>query len=169
MANILIDGYNLIGIAHRDIEKARHDLIQKLGAYAKVKQHNITVVFDGWKNGQGAETKQRMGGITVIFSRIGEKADDVIKELLSSGTKSWIAVSSDREIYDFAEKKHFAALTADQFEEKLFLALEAITRNNGEERWKDDEDLCLKQTRKKGNPQKLARKEKRKIEALKKL
>ena len=110
-----------------------------------------------------------MGGITVIFSRIGEKADDVIKDMLSSGAKCWIAVSSDREIYDFAEKKHFAALTADQFEEKLFLALEAITRNNGEERWKDDEDRCPIQARKKGNPQKLARKEKRKIEALKKL
>ena len=168
MANILIDGYNLIGIAHRDIEKARHDLIQKLGAYANIKQHNITVVFDGWKNGQAAETKQRMGGITVIFSRIGEKADDVIKDMLSSGAKSWIAVSSDREIYDFAEKKH-AALTADQFEEKLFLALEGMTQNNEEERWKDDEDRWLKQTRKKGNPQKIARKEKRKIEALKKL
>ena len=169
MANILIDGYNLIGIAHRDIEKARHDLIQKLGAYANIKQHNITVVFDGWKNGQAAETKQRMGGITVIFSRIGEKADDVIKDMLSSGAKSWIAVSSDREIYDFAEKKNFAALTADQFEEKLFLALEGMAQNNGEERWKDDEDRCPIQARKKGNPQKLSRKEKRKIEALKKL
>ena len=169
MANIIIDGYNLIGIAHRDIEKARHDLIQKLGAYANIKQHNITVVFDGWKNGQAAETKQRMGGITVIFSRIGEKADDVIKDMLSSGTKSWISVSSDREIYDFAEKKNFVALTADQFEEKLFLALEAMTQNNGKEHWKDDEDRYPTQTRKKGNPQKLARKEKRKIEALKKL
>ncbi|HLA29215.1 MAG TPA: NYN domain-containing protein [Syntrophales bacterium] len=169
MANILIDGYNLIGIAHRDIEKARHDLIQKLGAYAKVKQHNITVVFDGWKSGQAVETQKRTGGITVIYSQIGEKADDVIKDMLSSGTKSWIAVSSDREIYDFAEKKNFVALTADQFEEKLFLALDAMTRNNDKERWEDDDDLRLKQTGKKGNPQKLSRKEKRKIEALKAL
>ena len=169
MANILIDGYNLIGIAHRDIEKARHDLIQKLGAYANIKQHNITVVVDGWKAGQAVETQKRMSGITVIFSRIGDKADDVIKDMLSSGAKSWIAVSSDREIYDFAEKKHFAALTADQFEEKLFLALEGMTQNNEEERWRDDEDRYPTQTRKKGNPQKLARKEKRKIEALKKL
>ncbi|HDH00925.1 MAG TPA: hypothetical protein ENG80_03850 [Nitrospirae bacterium] len=51
MANILIDGYNLIGIAHDNLEKARIDLIQKLQSYSKLKKHRITLVFDGWKNG----------------------------------------------------------------------------------------------------------------------
>lgn len=169
MANILIDGYNLIGIAHRDPEKARNDLIQKLGTYANIKQHNITVVFDGWKNGQLAETRKRVGDITVIYSRIGEKADDVMKNILSLGTKLWIAVSSDREIYDFAEKKNSIAVTADEFEEKLYEALEASNQNKEEKPLKDDEDLYLTHARKKGNPKKLAKKEKRKIEALKKL
>jgi predicted RNA-binding protein with PIN domain len=59
MANILIDGYNLIGIAHRDFEKARQDIVLQLDRYAGLKRHSITVVFDGWKNGQAAETKIR--------------------------------------------------------------------------------------------------------------
>ncbi len=61
MANILIDGYNLIGIAHKDLEKARQELIQKLHGYAKTKGHDITLVFDGWKNGQLKETITRLG------------------------------------------------------------------------------------------------------------
>ncbi len=57
MAFILIDGYNLIGIAHDNLEKARNDLIQKLRGYSKIKGHHITLVFDGWKNGQKNETE----------------------------------------------------------------------------------------------------------------
>ena len=57
MADILIDGYNLIGIAHRNFEQARNELISQLNRYASLKRHSITVVFDGWKNGQAAETR----------------------------------------------------------------------------------------------------------------
>lgn len=167
MANILIDGYNLIGIAHRNLEKARDDLIQKLCTYANIKDHNITVVFDGWKNGQFAETRRKVGGITVIYSSIGEKADYVITKLLSSSTELWIIVSSDREIYNFAEKKNLVAITADAFEKKLYSALGTSSQN--EEPLENDEDFDLAHRRKKGNPKKLSKKNKRMLEALKKL
>ena len=49
MAYILIDGYNLIGIAHGNLEEARNDLIEKLQKYAAIKKQSITLVFDGWK------------------------------------------------------------------------------------------------------------------------
>jgi len=173
MANILIDGYNLIGIGHRDFEKARNDLILQLDRYASRKMHRITVVFDGWRNGQGMETKKRMGEITVIYSSLGEKADNVIKDMLSSATKPWVVVSSDREIYEFARKKYLVALKADEFAAKLFSALN--TRENGQVNksdWEgkdDDEDFAPPSAGKKGNPKKLSKEDKQKIEALKKL
>ncbi len=168
MANILIDGYNLIGTTHKNLEKARNDLIQGLSRYAKIKQHEITVIFDGWKAGQALETRERIGGINVIYSRLGEKADQVIKNILASATKPWIAVSSDREIYQFAEKRSHAALTRDEFGAKLDSAFALGGQDDAGEH-PEDEDSDQAATAKKGNPRKLSRKDKRKMEALKKL
>jgi predicted RNA-binding protein with PIN domain len=176
MANILIDGYNLIGIAHRDFEKARQDIVLQLDRYASLKRHSITVVFDGWKNGQAAETKMRRGDdVTVIYSSLGEKADSVIKNMLSSATKPWIVVSSDREIYEFARKKYLVALKADEFAAKLAAALAACGKGkeenlyDGYEEDYEDEDGDPQTSGKKGNPNKLSKEDKRRIEALKKL
>jgi predicted RNA-binding protein with PIN domain len=175
MANILIDGYNLIGIAHRDFEKARQDIILQLDRYAGLKRHSITVVFDGWKNGQAAETKMRRGDVTVIYSSLGEKADSVIKNMLSSATKPWIVVSSDREIYEFARKKYLVALKADEFTAKLSSVLAAWGKGkeenlyDGYEEEYEDEDGDPYHAGKKGNPNRLSKEDKRRIEALKKL
>jgi hypothetical protein len=173
MANILIDGYNLIGIFHRDFERARQNFIVQLDRYASMKRHSITVVFDGWKDGQSAETKKRLGDITVIYSGLGEKADSVIKNMLSSATKPWIVVSSDREIYDFARKKYFVALKADEFAGKLSSALAAGNTeeqlSDGFEHEDEGEDYDPQRAGKKGNPNKLSKEDKRRIEALKKL
>jgi uncharacterized protein len=174
MANILIDGYNLIGIAHRDFEKARQDIILQLDRYAGLKRHSITVVFDGWKNGQAAETKMRRGDVAVIYSSLGERADSVIKNMLSSATKPWIVVSSDREIYEFARKKYLVALKADEFAGKLSSALAAWGKGKEENLYDGDEDGYEdegedgdpQRAGKKGNPNKLSKEGKRKIEAL---
>jgi hypothetical protein len=168
MANILIDGYNLIGIAHTDLEKARQELLQKLINYSNTKGHNITLVFDGWKNGQKDETYSKAGNVAVIYSRLGEKADLVIKKILSSAAKPWIVVSSDREISGFAERKDFAALTSDEFADKLYSAVKQGKTEEAASYDKDD-GMDLMPARQKGNPRKLSRKEKKKIEALKKL
>ncbi|MBI4849421.1 MAG: NYN domain-containing protein [Nitrospirae bacterium] len=169
MSHILIDGYNLIGIAHWNLEKARNVLVQKLYEYAQIKGHTLTIVFDGWKDGKLTETKTKIGKVTVIFSKLGEKADHVIRLLISAAATPWIVVSSDREIYDFAEKKDFVALTADEFEEKLHAALDASKNNEAEWTQGADEDIDAIHSRQKGNPKKLSKKEKKKIETLKKL
>lgn len=166
MANIIIDGYNLLGLTHKNLEKARHDLIQRLREYADIKGHDITVVFDGWKGGLASETHERRHGINVIYSRIGEKADQVIQKFLSAPTKTWIAVSSDREIYNFAEQRSIAAITKDEFEAKL----DAVTSGHQEEAvepYGKEEDDELRTPRKKGNPRRLSGKEKRRVEAMK--
>lgn len=177
MAYILIDGYNLIGIAHEKLDKARNDLIEQLHTYASLKKHHITVVFDGWKSGQKDQTRSTARHVTVIYSRLAEKADNVIKRMLSSSTKPWIVVSSDREVSDYAAKKDFAAITSDEFEEKLFLALNRIKYDASSNELSLDEELIKyyededdhAPTRSKGNPRRLSKKQKKKIQALKKL
>ncbi|HDK16982.1 MAG TPA: NYN domain-containing protein, partial [Nitrospirae bacterium] len=71
MAYLLIDGYNLIGTAHHDLEAARNDLVEKLCRYSGLRGHDITVVFDGWKNGLPVENSHRIGRTTVIYSKLG--------------------------------------------------------------------------------------------------
>jgi uncharacterized protein len=102
MSLIIIDGYNLIGTHHRDLNSRREELIQLLAAYRKIKDHEITVVFDGWKSGGGREEQISTAGINVIYSRIGEKADAVIKRIISRDSKEWIVITSDNEIVSHA-------------------------------------------------------------------
>jgi hypothetical protein len=175
MAYLLIDGYNLIGIAHGNLEKVRNELIQKLRRYSEVKKHHITLVFDGWKSGQKDETEIRTGNLRIIYSRLGEKADHVIKrKLLSSANRSWIVISSDRDIYDFAIKRDFAAVTSAEFEKKLYLTLHSFQKE--EDSLIEDEFLKYKEDeidypyfRPKGNPRKLSKRERKRLQALKKL
>lgn len=98
MSKILIDGYNLIGIFHKDMRKAREDLIANLIIYSKEKKHEITLVFDGYKEGMGRETSEIRGGIRIIYSGAGEKADDVIKRIIKTEKALWLVVTSDRDI-----------------------------------------------------------------------
>jgi hypothetical protein len=171
MANILIDGYNLIGIAHKDLEKTRQELIQKLHKYAKAKGHDITLVFDGWKNGQLKETITKLGGLTIIYSKLGEKADHVIKNLISSANQPLIVISSDREISDFTERKDSVSVTSDEFERKLY-SFNLVTEQDKSE-WVPDheeyEDITQDPSRRKGNPRQLSQKDRKKIQALKRL
>ncbi|MFO0752484.1 MAG: NYN domain-containing protein [Thermodesulfovibrionales bacterium] len=97
-AFLIIDGYNVIGIFHRDGEKAREAFVALLIDYIKVKPHHVTVVFDGHKTGAGVERTAVRGGVRVIYSRLGERADDVIKRIISKERREWLVVSSDREI-----------------------------------------------------------------------
>lgn len=166
MAYILIDGYNLIGTAHQDLEKERGKLIEDLSKYSNKTGHDITVVFDGWKNGMGAETNMMIGGVKVIYSRLAEKADRVIMRIVSAGQKAWIVVSSDREIADFARSKGASPVTSDEFRYKLYSPADDSEEEPVED---DDEEIDIKPGRMKGNPWKLSKKEKMKIRTLKKL
>ena len=165
MAYILIDGYNLIGIAHTNLEKARNDIIEKLSRYSKLRGHDITIVFDGWKSGQATATKLQIGNVYIIYSRLGEKADFVIKNILSEKQqKNWIVVSSDREISDFADKRDFVSLKSDEFEGRLYSSF-----YSAEDEKIDDSDEDVMTVRQKGNPRRLSKKMIRKLRALEKL
>lgn len=178
MAYILIDGYNLMGTAHGNLEKARNDLTQRLQEYSKIRGHEITLVFDGWKKGQKDETRIKSGNVTIIYSRLAENADSVIKKILSSSRTPWIVVSSDREISDYAAKKDFAALTSGEFENRLYSTLQNYQyayESDHEKReeefleYDDEEGLAYPAARQRGNPRKLSKRQKKKLQALNKL
>lgn len=154
ISSIIIDGYNVIGISHRDLKKQRDELIYSLIEYRKRKGHEITVVFDGWKTGEAQESRSKIGGVTVIYSRIGEKADSVIKRIISVQRYGWIVVSSDRDITDHAWASDAVPISGEDF---LRIIENKVISYFDIEGYEDDE---YQEPRKKGSPRKLSKKEK---------
>lgn len=154
ISSIIIDGYNLIGIYHKDLEKQRNMLIDSLIEYRKKKGHDITVVFDGWKTGGSQENHSVIGGIRVIYSRLGEKADSVIRRIIFSERRGWIVVTSDRDITAHAWTVGSVPISSEDF-------MNALERRHIEKEvlYEDDDEEYIKPSRK-GNPKKLSKKEK---------
>lgn len=154
------------------MEQARDRFVNLLINYRKIKTHDITVVFDGYKSGATTETVSVRGGVKVIYSKLGEKADNVIKRIISSDRKEWIIVSNDRDIVKHAWSVHSIPVPSEEFldiisrqaEQKDFLGTPSA-----EFLYKDDEDVPEHLRLQKGNPHKLSKKEKALRRALGKL
>ena len=126
--HIIIDGYNLIhhsnrqGNSPQDLQSLRQGLIEALSVYKKKKHHRITVVFDGANASVFWQHRDRIKGIDVKFSSIGESADAVIKRMSAREKQQILVVSSDREIIDFATSRGAATISSPHFYEKLLIA-----------------------------------------------
>lgn len=167
--HIIIDGYNLIGTRDGmggDLETKREELIRRLIAYRKVRKHPITLVFDGWQSGGITERKKMIGGITVIFSRHGEKADALIQRLASREGSRCIVVSSDREVQEGAVSGGGTAITSGEFEERMMMTSLLIEKGIDAE---EESERPSFTTKKKGNPRRLSKSERKKRKKLKKL
>jgi uncharacterized protein len=138
--HVIIDGYNLIRqspwlslLDARDLEEGREALLQSLSDYRQRRsQHKITVVFDGWQGGGLQESRDFCHGVGVIYSRRGERADEVIKRLLAREGRRVVMVSSDRELQDYAEKVGATWVAAPQFEVQ-YLKKAASSPESGDE------------------------------------
>jgi len=110
----------MIGILHKDLDAARRTLLEALISYNKTRGHEITVVFDGWRGGTREGTRTAHGGINIIFSRLGEKADAVIKRILQmKGSEGLILVTSDRELVSAAWAANAVPVPSDEILKKL--------------------------------------------------
>ena len=168
--HLVIDGYNLLHVSRSltqlssiEVQWERDRLINQLSAYRQLKPCEITVVFDGWQGGWNRENKEKKKGIELIFSKLGEKADEVIKRLVKEKGSGAIVVTSDREVSRYAERMSAAVIPSDRFKEKmegLGLSTEKGLEDPGEE------ERTLKR---KGPSRRLSKKEKRFRAALKKL
>ena len=124
--HIIVDGYNLIRQSdtfrhseRKSLEEGRNALIRSLAVYRKIRGHRVTVVFDGWVGGSPTEERDLAGGVEIIYSRLGEKADEVIKRLLGKGSEEILVVTSDREIATFAARRGKGTIASPEFASRL--------------------------------------------------
>lgn len=86
LVRTLVDGYSLLHNwpelapgAARHSERARDELIFVLTKYHDVTGEPITIFFDGAGAPAGAPKNESQRGVEVLFSRRGQKADDMIE------------------------------------------------------------------------------------------
>ena len=170
---ILIDGYNLIrqsDVLRRyelhSLEAGRRALMSKLSEYKRKKGHKITVVFDGWRGGSTEEERDRHGNIEIIYSRHGEKADDVIKRITAQTTDETIVVSSDREIALYTTRQGKTALSSLEFEA---IMNRAISPSLNQKYASDDDNDRAGRRKKKGPARRLPRARRQTQKKIKKL
>jgi predicted RNA-binding protein with PIN domain len=171
---LIVDGYNLIRqspslreVESRDLQLGRETLIHHLAAYKRARGHEITVVFDGWQSGNLTENQQWQRGILVIYSRRDERADEVIKRMARRFGQGAVVITSDREVAHFAETVGATAVSSEEFEGRMGMAVII------EERVMDPEEaergIERKGTKKKGPARRPPKSRRRAIERLKKL
>ena len=167
--HLIIDRYNLLHIAlplfqgaPEDFQRRRDQLIDQLSSYRQKRPCEMTVVFDGWRGGWVTEKRERKKGIDLIFSKLGETADEVIKRLVKERGSGAVVVTSDRDISKYAQRLSVAVIPSDQFRERIdHSSLQA----EGQEASEEEET----ERSKKGPSRTLSKKEKRLRAALKKL
>lgn len=169
---IIIDGYNLIrqspDLRQYDCEelaRGREKLIAMLASYRMHKPCSMTVVFDGWETGDLTEHRSLEKGIDIVYSRRGEKADEVIKRLVFQSREALIVVTSDSEITHFCKGRRCEVIPSPIFKEKVDLAHYAAQKGCRE----SEDPLPPRSTRKKGPAKKLPKSKRRQLGSLKKL
>jgi len=125
--------------------------------YHKRKGHDIAVVFDGWKTGGAQENHSIVGGVRVIYSRLGEKADSVIRRMVFSDRRGWVVVTSDRDVAATAWAAGAVPISSADF--MTVLEKRCVDRVTCEEGDEEQEEEYFRPARK-GNPKKLSKKEK---------
>ncbi|HTN44483.1 MAG TPA: NYN domain-containing protein [Nitrospiria bacterium] len=165
---IIVDGYNFIGREkglQGNIEARREELIDRLARYQGLKGHPVTVVFDGWRSGWPDEHGELRRGIEVVFSRHGERADQVIARMADELGSACLVVSSDREVARHVQAAGGVAVSAGEFETRLS---RAVSGHPDKEIVLED-DTAAPGTEKKGNPRRLSKQERKRRLRLNKL
>ncbi|MGA3206603.1 MAG: NYN domain-containing protein [Syntrophales bacterium] len=177
--HIIIDGYNLIRQSDAlrryerfSLEEGRKALIRSISPYKKQRGHKVTVVFDGWQGGSVEEERDKLSGIDVIYSRKGEKADEVIKRMVQERTEEIVVVTSDRNIADFISRRGGTAISSQEFDELMRRVKTAMTghdRHPEEMSDKEEDDATMERAKKKGPSRRLSHRKKSAMERIRKL
>ena len=177
---IIIDGYNMIRQSDTlrryerfSLEAGRNALIQRVSLYKKRKGHRVIIVFDGWESGPATEERDRQEGIEIIYSRRGEKADEVIKRMVEKREEEMVVVTSDRNIADYVHHRGGTAVSSQEFEtltDRLITATpESCHRIDPDSKDQDNDEETGENKKKKGPSRRLSRKKKAAIAAMRKL
>lgn len=127
---ILIDGYNVMyagGLLHKrlapdGLRKVRHRFLNDLTSWLDpVEAHFTTIVFDAKDAPEFVSTQTRHKGLTIIFAKTSESADEKIEELIGGHSlpRTLTVVSSDNRVRKAAERKRAKVVSADEYWVKL--------------------------------------------------
>ena len=173
---LVIDGYNYIcasmGLSgshpgRMDPTEERDALIDKLLIYKKLKRAKIIVVFDGGRSGNIYRSENTHKGIEILYSRSGEEADTIIKEMARAQGKGLTIVTSDHELGSYCELHGAVIIRSGEFYDLLNMALYSDMKGVEEE----DETQTPSDAggKRKGPARKLSKKDREKRKKLKKL
>ncbi|MBH0193090.1 MAG: hypothetical protein HP492_15285 [Nitrospira sp.] len=168
--HLIIDGYNVLGLTGRlsgRLESAREDLLHALASYRHRTRHSVTVVFDGWQQGQPMEQREHRAGVEVIYSKRGEKADQVIQRLVREYGSECAVVSSDHEIINVARSHGGFVMGAREFAGRLGKRASPAGGVPYKELDMGDDVRPDRGSEKKGNPRKLPKSQRRRQNQLK--
>ena len=123
---LVIDGYNVLKRAllkkHID-EQARNKFIKQLCRFAKKRGHKIKLIFDGGP--MDFPTKEKIGGIHVIYVGANEIADDYIKRYIEDHRSlDILLISSDNDICRTAKRVGIEAIDSKEFYEIMLSHLQ---------------------------------------------
>ncbi|MBL7256486.1 NYN domain-containing protein [Paractinoplanes lichenicola] len=120
-AHLIVDGYNVTkrGFAEMSLEQQRKRLITGLGGIAAQTGDEVTVVFDGAERVHGLPPAPR--GVRVLFSRKGDTADELIRQLVRGepAGRPLVVISSDREVADGVRRHGAYPMGADSLLRRL--------------------------------------------------
>lgn len=127
ISHLVIDGYNVIGTLHKDLQKVRDEFVSMLVKYRRIRGHEVTVVFDGHGGFSSKDTVQKTGSIEVVYTATGKTADQYIKDMLMRNpSMHYIVVSSDRDIARAAFRAGSVAVPSEAFWQRLEDALQGL-------------------------------------------
>ena len=177
--HIIIDGYNLIRQSdvlrqyeRLSLEAGRNALIRSVSHYKQQRGHKVTIVFDGWQGGPVEEERDKLSGIDIIYSRKGEKADEVIKRMVQERADEVVVVTSDRGIADFVSRRGRTAISSQEFDElmgKVKTAMPGHAHHAADRLDKEEDDATMGRAKKKGPSKRLSRRKKSAMERIRKL
>jgi predicted RNA-binding protein with PIN domain len=120
-AHLLVDGYNVTkrGFPEASLEQQRSRLMSGLSGIAAQSGAEVTVVFDGAEKMVAVQGLPR--GVRVLFSRKGETADELIRQLVRAEPpgRPIVVISSDREVADGVRRHGAYPLSSDTLLRRL--------------------------------------------------
>jgi predicted RNA-binding protein with PIN domain len=88
---LLVDGYNVLNawpelqrMMEVDLEQARDRLITMLSEFDTLNKIQVYLIFDGHQVKGGLEHRMESGGITIIYTREGESADNWLERFAAA-------------------------------------------------------------------------------------
>ena len=132
----LIDGHNLIpklGLRLDAIDDEM-ELVAILQEFCRLEQKQVEVFFDGAPAGQAGIRK--LGAVTAHFVRLGNSADNAIRnqlKRLGKNARNWTVISSDRQVQAEARAVRAEVTSSDVFAALLKQARNSAPKPNVEQ------------------------------------